>query len=78
MIALRRSVQRIFVRTYAEGSSGSFRGEGSGDSFTKRERASEDYYVKQHEQESLKKLREEIEKREKDLKDLKEREKELS
>lgn len=46
--------------------------------FLRRERASEDWYIREHEKESLKSLHEEIQKREKELKDLKEKASKLS
>lgn len=73
MLSLRRYAPRMIsrARLYTSGDSGSFRGNASGDSFTKREKAQEDLYVKQLEKETLKKLREELAAREKDIADLK-------
>lgn len=48
------------TRFYTEGSVGSQRPSGSEDSFTKREKLNEDYYIKQHEKEQLKQLREQL------------------
>ncbi|CAN6619539.1 F(1)-ATPase inhibitor IF(1), mitochondrial [Trichomonascus vanleenenianus] len=51
------------VRAYTEGATGAPRPEqGGSDAFNKRERAQEDYYVRQHEAEKLKALREELQK----------------
>ncbi|ODV58935.1 ATPase inhibitor ASCRUDRAFT_9708 [Ascoidea rubescens DSM 1968] len=61
------------VRFYSEGSTGSFRGEGASDSFTKREKAKEDYYVKQHEIEKLAALRNELKKLHKEKDELEEK-----
>lgn len=66
-----RSAQR-FVRLYSSESTGP-QSTGSQDSFVKREKASEDFYIKKHEKEQLKKLREEIFKREQELGDLKDK-----
>ncbi|KAG5361060.1 ATPase inhibitor [Yarrowia sp. B02] len=63
-------VPRVAARFYSEGSAGSFRGEGQGDSFTKREKAQEDYYVKQQEKEKLEALREQLAKLKQDTADL--------
>ena len=53
----------ISARTMAEGSAGAPRSGGAsqGDAFTKREQASEDYYVKQQEHEKLAALKKKIE-----------------
>ena len=50
----------LSCRFYTDGSVGSQRPIGSNDSFTKREKFNEDYYVKQHEKEQLKQLREQL------------------
>ena len=63
------------VRNYtigtSEGSTGSHRGFG-GDSFTKKEKANEDFYIKQHEKEQLRKLKEQLEKHKAELKNMEE------
>ncbi len=53
----------------AEGDTGSTRSGGSaqGDAFTKREQASEDYYVRQEEKKKLEALREKIAQKEADI-----------
>lgn len=50
------------IRRMAEGDTGAPRSGGSaqGDAFTKREQASEDYYVRQQEKEKLEKLKKKI------------------
>lgn len=55
----------------AEGDAGAPRGGGAaqGDAFTKREQASEDYYVRQQEREKLDALKKRIAQQEKDLAD---------
>ncbi|AOW02383.1 YALI0C05621p [Yarrowia lipolytica CLIB122] len=63
-------VPRVAARFYSEGSTGSYRGEGSGDSFTKREKAQEDLYVKQQEKEKLDALRKQLNKLKQDTADL--------
>ncbi|CAB4253989.1 similar to Saccharomyces cerevisiae YDL130W-A STF1 Protein involved in regulation of the mitochondrial F1F0-ATP synthase [Maudiozyma barnettii] len=50
----------LCCRFYTDGSLGSQRPIGSGDSFTKREKVNEDYYVKQHEKELLKTLKKQL------------------
>lgn len=71
-----RSFSAIF-RRMAEGDAGAPRsgGQAQSDAFTKREKASEDYYVKQQEQKKLEELRKRIADKEADLaKDRKEAE----
>ena len=53
----------------AEGDTGSTRSGGAaqGDAFTKREQASEDYYVRQQEKEKLQALRQKIAEKEADV-----------
>ncbi|KAH3685528.1 hypothetical protein WICPIJ_003498 [Wickerhamomyces pijperi] len=63
--ALSRSVN--FVRMYSEGATGATRPAGSSDAFTKREKAQEDLYVKQHEKEQLAALRESLKKQKEQL-----------
>lgn len=49
------------VRCYSEaGSTGAPRNDGSEDNFTQRERAQEDYYVRQHEKEQLELLKKQL------------------
>lgn len=55
----------------SEGSTGSHRGYG-GDSFTKKEKANENFYIKQHEKEQLQKLKEQLEKHKTELKNVEE------
>lgn len=61
------------VRNYtvgtSEGSTGSHRGFG-GDSFTKKEKANEDVYIKQHEREQLRKFKKQLEKHKAELKNI--------
>jgi hypothetical protein len=45
------------LRSYTDGATGGTRPAASSDAFTKREKANEDYYVKQHEKEQLASLR---------------------
>ncbi|ONH66043.1 ATPase inhibitor, mitochondrial [Cyberlindnera fabianii] len=58
------------VRAYSEGSTGAPRPDGSSDSFSKREKAQEDYYVKKHEKEQLAALRESLKKSKEQLSEL--------
>lgn len=48
-------------------------GGGSEDNFKKRERANEDYYIKQHEKEQLRLLREQLEQNKKKLQQIQEK-----
>ncbi|KAK9456257.1 mitochondrial ATPase inhibitor, IATP-domain-containing protein [Dipodascopsis uninucleata] len=62
---VRRSSARVSLgRFYSEGATGATRpgGEKSSDSFNKREKAQEDFYVREHEKEKLAKLREALQK----------------
>ncbi|KAI9817236.1 MAG: hypothetical protein M1827_001349 [Pycnora praestabilis] len=54
-IAVNKILPITSIRGMAEGSTGGSRagGEASGDAFTKREKANEDFYVKQKEKEKL-------------------------
>ncbi|KAK9463402.1 ATPase [Lipomyces oligophaga] len=64
-VSARRFITPIAVRCYApEGATGSVRsgGEKSSDSFNKREKANEDFFVRQVEAEKLKALREALKK----------------
>ncbi|CAM9013325.1 unnamed protein product [Wickerhamomyces anomalus] len=77
-LALRRALvsarsMRVGVRAYTEGATGSNRPESSGDSFTKREKANEDYYVRKHEQEQLTALKESLKKQKENIADLEEK-----
>ncbi|SCU92916.1 LANO_0E02520g1_1 [Lachancea nothofagi CBS 11611] len=57
-------------RFYSEGSVGSPRNNGSEDSFTKRERAQEEYYIRQHEKDQLAQLRKKVQEQEKKIEHL--------
>lgn len=61
------------VRQYTTDNFGPQPTNSNGDNFLRRERASEDWYIRQHEKEQLKNLQEEIQKREKELHELKEK-----
>ncbi|KAK9373555.1 mitochondrial ATPase inhibitor, IATP-domain-containing protein [Lipomyces chichibuensis] len=72
-VALRSSSSRLTsIRFYSEGATGAPRsgGEKSGDSFTKREKAQEDLYVRQVEAQKLKALREALKKQREHLDDI--------
>lgn len=58
------------VNSTMDGSVGSSRGSNNEDSFTKREKANEDIYIKQHEREQLLHLKEQIERHKNELKEL--------
>lgn len=76
MFSLRRFPANRVVRCarmYSEGPEST----GNPQGFNKREKANEDYYVRELEKEQLKKLHEEISKREKELGELKEKAKNL-
>ncbi|RVD86755.1 uncharacterized protein DFL_005016 [Arthrobotrys flagrans] len=77
--APRPSASLIMNRPYSEGDTGGIRygGEQAGDSFTRREKAQEDFYIKQREKERLSKLREKLAAQRKHLDDLEEDIKEL-
>lgn len=62
--------KRSYTLGSMDGSVGSARGSGNEDSFTKREKANEDMYIKQHEREQLAHLREQIERHKTELKEL--------
>ena len=64
-------VVRSYTNGASEGSTGSHRGYG-GDSFTKKEKANEDYFIKQHEKEQLHKLKEQLQKHKAELKKIEE------
>ncbi|CAL9737730.1 ATPase inhibitor, mitochondrial [Monosporozyma servazzii] len=55
-------IMRQYTVGSSDGSTGSHRGLGSEDSFTKKEKAQENYYIKQHEKEQLLKLKEQLKK----------------
>ncbi|CCD22383.1 ATPase-binding protein NDAI_0A02250 [Naumovozyma dairenensis CBS 421] len=57
------------TRMYSEGSVGSPRG-GSEDSFLRRERAKEDFFVRQHEKEQFKHFKEQLKNHQKQLEHL--------
>lgn len=68
--ALARSLQLqrgVAARFYSEGSTGTPKGSGSEDSFVKRERATEDFFVRQREKEQLRHLKEQLEKQRKKI-----------
>ncbi|CDO95588.1 unnamed protein product [Kluyveromyces dobzhanskii CBS 2104] len=67
--------QPAAIRMYSssEGSVGSTRSDGSSDAFTKREKAQEDLYVKQHEKEQLAQLREQLKQQQKKIDNLEEK-----
>ncbi|KAK6338986.1 hypothetical protein TWF696_009782 [Orbilia brochopaga] len=69
----------IMNRGYSEGDTGAIRpgGDAAGDSFTRREKAAEDYYIKQREKERITKLREKLAEQRKHLDSLEEDIKEL-
>ncbi|EWC45817.1 hypothetical protein DRE_05154 [Drechslerella stenobrocha 248] len=69
----------VLNRGYSEGDTGGVRygGDAAGDSFTRREKAQEDFYIKQRERERLSKLREKLAAQRKHLDDLEEDIKEL-
>ena len=61
------------IRDSSEGSVGATRTDGSSDAFTKREKAQEDFYVKQHEKEQLAQLREQLKQQQKQIENLEEK-----
>lgn len=73
-LAIRRALLSTrsvnFVRMYTEGATGATRPEGSSDAFSKREKAQEDLYIKQHEKEQLAALREALKKQKEQLDNL--------
>ncbi|CAG60935.1 uncharacterized protein GVI51_J06237 [Nakaseomyces glabratus] len=52
---------------------GGFSSTGQSDTFNKREKAAEDYFIKQHEKEQLKNLREQLKHHKEQLQDLEEK-----
>ncbi|CCK68731.1 ATPase inhibitor KNAG_0B02890 [Huiozyma naganishii CBS 8797] len=60
----------LSARWYTAGSTGAPRGGSNEDSFTKREKANEDYYIKQHEKEQLRNLRQQLEQNRKQIENL--------
>ncbi|KAK9487452.1 mitochondrial ATPase inhibitor, IATP-domain-containing protein [Lipomyces starkeyi] len=72
-VAVRSSTSRLAsIRFYSEGATGAPRpgGEKSADSFTKREKAQEDLYVRQVEAQKLKALRDALKKQREHLDDI--------
>ncbi|CAL9732247.1 ATPase inhibitor, mitochondrial [Monosporozyma unispora] len=65
-------IMRQYSVGSSDGSTGSHRGFGSEDSFTKKEKAQEDFYIKQHEKEQLRKLREQLQKSKAEVKNIEE------
>lgn len=61
------------ARFYSEGSVGATRNDGSTDAFTKREKAQEDFYIKQHEKEQLAQLKEQLKQQQKKIDNLEEK-----
>ncbi|CAH2446467.1 F1F0-ATP synthase inhibitor [Komagataella phaffii CBS 7435] len=61
---------KAIARFYSEGSTGAPRSDGSGDAFTKREKAQEDFYIKKHQAEQLAKLREQLKNQKEHLQNL--------
>lgn len=52
---------------YTEGATGTPRGIGQEDSFIKREKANEDFFIKQHEKEQMTTLREQLKRQQKKI-----------
>ncbi|KAF3924325.1 hypothetical protein ABW21_db0208749 [Orbilia brochopaga] len=77
--AFRPIVPLMMNRGYSEGDTGGMRsgGDAAGDSFTRREKAQEDYYIKQREKERITKLREKLAEQRKHLDSLEDDIKEL-
>ncbi|CCF60732.1 hypothetical protein KAFR_0L01240 [Kazachstania africana CBS 2517] len=67
-IRLNRGI--MSARFYTEGSTGAPRGVNQEDSFTKREKMNEDYFIKQHEREQLRNLRQQLKEHKKKLDNL--------
>lgn len=63
----------VLARMYSEGATGAPRPAGSSDAFSKREKAQEDLYVKQHEKEQLAQLREQLKKQQSKIDSLEEK-----
>lgn len=55
-----RALKNTTIRSYSAGATGGNRPAASSDAFTKREKANEDYYIKQHEKEQLAALKESL------------------
>ncbi|KAF3939820.1 hypothetical protein ABW19_dt0203484 [Dactylella cylindrospora] len=72
IVAYRPVTSVMWTRGYTEGATGGIRpgGEHAGDTFTRREKAQEDYYIKQREKERLARLREKLAASRKHLDDL--------
>lgn len=60
----------VSVRAYTEGATGATRSDGSADSFTKREKAQEDFYIRKHQAEQIAALKEQLAKQKSQLEDL--------
>ncbi|KAF9006990.1 hypothetical protein BDQ17DRAFT_1423080 [Cyathus striatus] len=75
-IAARRLPQAFSVRSYSTGRVEGSVAESKG--FNKKEKAHEDQYVRQHEQELLKKLRDQIDSKQKELESLQQQHEELA
>jgi len=71
-VGFRPATSLIMSRGYTEGATGGIRsgGDAAGDSFSRREKASEDLYIRQREKERLAKLREKLAIQRKHLDDL--------
>lgn len=78
MLSLRRLPTARLARFTRMYSSDAPQSTGNQEGFNKREKANEDYYIRQHEKDQLKKLQEEISKREKEIGELKEKAKNLN
>lgn len=60
----------VSVRAYTDGATGAPRTDGSGDSFTKREKAQEDFFIRKHQAEQIAALKEQLAKQKQQLDDL--------
>lgn len=63
----------VAARFYSEGATGSPRASGSEDTFLKRERAQEDYFIKKHEKDQLAHLKEQLKQQQKKIDSLEEK-----
>ncbi|ODV86432.1 hypothetical protein CANARDRAFT_6904 [[Candida] arabinofermentans NRRL YB-2248] len=70
LISKSTRLNTIAMRSYTEGATGATRPDGSSDSFTKREKAQEDLYVKKHQAEQIAKLKEQLAKQKEQLDEL--------
>lgn len=66
-----RLQNRLATRLYSDASSDGPIGAATEDSFVKRERAKEDYFVRQHEKEKLQQLKEQLKEHQKKVDSLK-------